>query len=703
MKRSEIQKTGLIAVGFLILIHITYTECLIEEHNYGTKIQISNMSELSAKSLNKKSYTEGSRAIQKIVIIDNNFTTLPEDIFNSLTDVDTLEVNRNQLTTLPENIFKELTQLEVLNLDRNQFKTLPETIFHGQTNLREVHLSENYFTTLPENIFQGLKSIKVLDLSANQLTTLSGDIFVSTENLKDLILSKNNLTTLPVYVFAGMKDLETLDLSSNQLTALPEHNFNALINLTRLNLARNPFGTLPAKIFDGRTNLRELSLSDNQLTNISENIFQYLGNLTDLDLSKNQFATLPEDIFKGLTKLWHLDLAENQLKALPANIFRDQHQLRYLLLNQNQLTILSEDIFHSLLNCWDLNLAGNGLTTLPENIFRNQTRLSDLNLSGNQLKTLPKNIFSSQKPLWTLNLDKNPWQCDNEFLDVVQSGAATLNDNNFDETMCADGQSIGYKSASKDISEMCPSECNCSMLNNRKTLVVNCSGNNLKSVPSGLGKRRERMSAFGEIVLNLDNNNLISLPNSTIPGYDFFTNLTAKNNSITSINVNNLPLYALEIDLSYNILESLSTAVYKRLKYMRMLKRLVLAKNPWICNEEFFDFIRFNRERVDFEDIVCNDGEFLYLKLDRLGFLITDESEDVTRSDWTRANEVIRKIKHEDDLGQICPPECDCLIAQKNTTISYKCSANSFSRILNHFYSGKRYWPLIKQRQLLFR
>lgn len=703
MKRSEIRKSGPIAVGFLIFIHITYTKCLIEEHNYGTTIQISNMSKLSANSLNKKSYTEGSRTIQKIVIIDNNFTTLPEDIFNSLTDVDTLEVNRNQLTTLPENIFKHLTQLEVVNFDRNQFKTLPETIFHGQANLREIHLSENNFTTLPEHIFQGLKSIEVLDLSANQLTTLSGDIFVSAENLKDLILSKNNLTTLPEYIFASTKDLKLLDLSSNQLTALPEIIFNALNNLTGLNLARNPFGTLAAKIFDGRTNLQALCLSDNQLTTIPDNIFRNLGNLSNLELSKNQLTTLPDEIFKGLTKLWHLDLAENQLKALPANIFKDQHELSSLSLNQNKLTLLSEDIFHSVLKCWDLNLAGNALTTLPENIFRNQTKLSDLNLSGNQLTTLPKNIFSSQKYLWALYLDKNPWQCDYEFLDVVQPFVAKVSVNNFDEILCADGHSIGYKSASKDISEMCPTECNCSMLNNTKTVVVNCSGNNLKSVPSGLGKTRERMSAFGEIVLNLDNNNLINLPNSTIPGYDFFTNLTAKNNSITSINVTNLPLYALEIDLSNNKLESLSTAVYKRLKYMRMLKRLVLAENPWICNEEFFDFIRFNKERVDFEDIVCNDGEFFHLKLDRLGFLITDESENVTRSEWTSANEVFRKLKHEEDLGRICPPECDCLIAQKNTTISYKCSGNSFTRILNHFYSGKRYWPSLKHRQLLFR
>lgn len=88
---------------------------------------------------------------------------------------------------------------------------------------------------------------------------------------------------------------------------------------------------------------------------------------------------------------------------------------------------------------------------------------------------------------------------------------------------------------------------------------------------------------------------------------------------------------------------------------MEYLKKLVLAGNPWTCDDSFIDFVRFNSKIVDYDSIACKDGDLLYLKHDRLVFWITKKTEDVTKSQRTNPNEVIRKLKHEDDIGQICP------------------------------------------------
>lgn len=778
MKRSIIRENGLIAIGLLILIQITTTVCLIKESydGYSITIEIRDMNELPADSFKSESSSEGSDRIPIIVYMANNsFTTIHEDTFNNLTEMDTLTANHNQLATLPENIFYNLTQLEIVNLNENQFKILPEKFFHGLTKLHKISLSENYFTELPENIFQELGNLSDLDLSKNQFTTIPEHFFAGKKDLKKLNLSSNKVKALPETIFNELTSLEELCLVDNQLITLPENIFQSLRNLSYLDLSKNQITTLPADIFKGQPNLYTLLLSQNQITilpadvfksqlhlftlllnqnrltklseylfaatkdlktldlsrnqilTLPENIFNELTDLGELFLGDNQLTTLPENIFQSLRILSYLDLSRNHFTTLPADIFKGQPYLRTLLLNQNQLTSFSANIFRNQTESYlTLNLTKNHLTSFPENIFDRIRGLSYLyvsenhltslpesifwkhnlmyvlDLSGNRLQTLPEYIFRDQIHLRGLNLDGNPWVCDNEFLNVIQSEKKKHIHINYDEILCVDGQSVGYTRDSSKASEFCLPECNCSMPKDKTSFVFNCSSNNLKNIPSGLNQKLRKTSEFREIVLNLDNNNFTSLPNLSTLEYNLITNLSVKNNSITSIDVDNLPLFVLEMDLSDNKLESLSTAVIRKLSDSIFLEKLVLAGNPWTCDDVFFDFVRFNKERVDFENITCNDGELLHLKHNRLVYWITDETEDVIRPEWANSNKMPRKIKHEDDYGQICPPECNCLIERSNTTISYKCSPNDFSRILNHFYNGKQYWQLMKHRLLIF-
>ena len=53
---------------------------------------------------------------------------------------------------------------EKLNLSENALGTLPEDVFDGLSNLEKLNLSENALGTLPEDVFDGLSSLEDLGL-----------------------------------------------------------------------------------------------------------------------------------------------------------------------------------------------------------------------------------------------------------------------------------------------------------------------------------------------------------------------------------------------------------------------------------------------------------------------------------------------------------------------------------------------------------
>lgn len=172
MKRYFNIVNSQIAVGFLILIHITSTVCFYDD---GTVVHISNMSEVSANSFDERRHWYDSYV--KVVITDNNFTTLPEDIFNGLAELRTLNIVKNPLTTLPPNIFKELFNLKKLSLSQNQLTALPENILHSDPHLLEFDVNGNQLATLSKDIFQNQTELRKLNLGGNKLKTLSKSMF----------------------------------------------------------------------------------------------------------------------------------------------------------------------------------------------------------------------------------------------------------------------------------------------------------------------------------------------------------------------------------------------------------------------------------------------------------------------------------------------------------------------------------------------
>ena len=118
-----------------------------------------------------------------------------------------------------------------LNLFGNNLSSLPQGIFQGLSNLKTLLLSDNNLRSLPQGIFQGLFNLQGLDLDDNNLTSLPQGIFQGLSNLQWLTLSDNNLSSLPEGIFQGLSNLQHLWLSDNNLSSLPEGIFQGLSNL----------------------------------------------------------------------------------------------------------------------------------------------------------------------------------------------------------------------------------------------------------------------------------------------------------------------------------------------------------------------------------------------------------------------------------------------------------------------------------------
>ncbi len=159
-----------------------------------------------------------------------DLSDLPVNIFNSL-PLEWLTVSNNDgLTTLHEDLFDGLDELNNLYLDNNSFAELPQEIFHGLGRLKQLSLDRNPFETLPENIFAGLTHLNRLDLFDNSLETLHETIFADLRRLKELFLHRNSLKTLPENIFDGVEtDQFILRLTYNPIECLPQK----ILNLAR--------------------------------------------------------------------------------------------------------------------------------------------------------------------------------------------------------------------------------------------------------------------------------------------------------------------------------------------------------------------------------------------------------------------------------------------------------------------------------------
>lgn len=139
--------------------------------------------------------------IVKMDLSDLALTSLPDGIFDNFTQLRELDLSYNAFSVLPETIFRELTDLRRLDLsftlDPTEFSaddpvSLPDNLLNSQSKLQFLNLSGNQLEVLPDVFFSKLYNLEVLDLSYNLLAILPSSIGTLV-NLEELYLDGNFL------------------------------------------------------------------------------------------------------------------------------------------------------------------------------------------------------------------------------------------------------------------------------------------------------------------------------------------------------------------------------------------------------------------------------------------------------------------------------------------------------------------------------
>ncbi|XP_056390968.1 vasorin isoform X2 [Hyla sarda] len=235
---------------------------------------------------------------------------------------------QNAISSIEENSFSGLWDLQLLDLSHNKLSNLPGGVFKRLTNLSNLDLSSNQITEISAETFQGLSRLERLYLSENNIRSIHPDAFRGLENLLELKLTKNQLVVAPAF---SLPHLLLLDLSYNAIPTIQSGVFHAR-NIETLRVAGLGLKEVPADLLNELKNLHELDLSDNHLTKVPPG----LRGLTKLNLAGNvAISQLQPDDFSGLSLLQDLDLSRMSLHILPKGLFQSTPRLRGVSLAQN--------------------------------------------------------------------------------------------------------------------------------------------------------------------------------------------------------------------------------------------------------------------------------------------------------------------------------------------------------------------------------
>lgn len=146
----------------------------------------------------------------------------------------------NLIDSLPEAVFPTLLELESLNMSQNKLRSLPETL--GECGkLKFLLVSRNDIKEVSSTMLMRLTELKILDLMNNSLEQLTFTLN-SIPSVTELNCSKNHIGEVKNDFFDFVESkLEVLKLSLNPLKDIGESVLD-LINLRRLDLRQTHIG-----------------------------------------------------------------------------------------------------------------------------------------------------------------------------------------------------------------------------------------------------------------------------------------------------------------------------------------------------------------------------------------------------------------------------------------------------------------------------
>nr|XP_020470478.1 reticulon-4 receptor-like 1 [Monopterus albus] len=175
-------------------------------------------------------------------IYSNNITYIEPSTFHGFALLEELDLGDNRhLRSLAEDTFRGLSRLNALHLYRCGLSSLPNNIFQGLRNLQYLYLQDNHLRFLQDDTFMDLHNLSHLFLHGNRLWSLNQNTFRGLRALDRLLLHQNQIEWVDRLAFHDLKHLTTLYLFNNSLIQLSGQCLDTLPALEYLRLNDNPW------------------------------------------------------------------------------------------------------------------------------------------------------------------------------------------------------------------------------------------------------------------------------------------------------------------------------------------------------------------------------------------------------------------------------------------------------------------------------
>ncbi|XP_028134902.2 leucine-rich repeat-containing protein 70-like [Diabrotica virgifera virgifera] len=310
----------------------------------------SNLSEIPPSSF------VNTKTISKLILNNLNIFKLSPGAFVQRSLVE-IYLSNNSLSEIGLGVFNSLDNLEILDLSLNQITKLETQCFSGMTNLKSLNLSHNNLLTFSNNIFDpNIHRMDALHLDFNRIKHLLIDIkikinslFLNNNQLNELnfcphlfttVCLKNNHLKKLSSTFCTSKgnELSSFDVSYNNISSIDDFYFREAFEMKSLNLNNNNLSSLSPGVFYNMSNLQYLNISYNNLNDFKFGTFDTLKSLGILDLSNNNFDSISTSLH-SLKNIHQFYIQNNHVQNInPDQLKTYFPQLKKIFFDNNYLS-----------------------------------------------------------------------------------------------------------------------------------------------------------------------------------------------------------------------------------------------------------------------------------------------------------------------------------------------------------------------------
>ncbi|XP_072753584.1 uncharacterized protein [Anoplolepis gracilipes] len=551
---------------------------------------------MSAPLNSQKIIENHHRNITSNVVVDMHDNILINIRFVKGFDKKEINLSNFFIHKVQQNVFDNVSEVESLILDNNLLIYLPEYVFVNLKKLRKLSLSGNKLMNFEKNVFAGLENLQYLDISRNPIRSFStGHLYGLTKHVK-IFTDENILYIISMSTFTNSFQVEKLKkkhLATNDFQETSE-SIELFENLQKkdplldfqVKLCKSDgivtlLGTFEKneELVEGcvpvEVNAMQVKLRKQNISGFQENWYQLQSlPICSLDLSHNKITEITRETLNDLpANVTYVSFRDNYIRGIPSQVIENNYLKRlnfesnlieeieegaferlnlqrlYLeenllksfnfvsslpdtliefVVNDNNITSIPDGVFSKLYNLLYLTLANNKIETLQNGVFRGLKSLQFLSLMNNNIVTINRSVFTDLPNLETLHLHHN--------------SIRDLQHNTFAELTALKRLNLAFNNIVKATFGELPSSVDSLYLNHNKInvlekgnfvqapkLVLSLTGNQISNIKRGAFNLTDLQG------LILINNQLTTLEGDSYEGLNNLKRLWLSENKISKI------------------------------------------------------------------------------------------------------------------------------------------------------------------------